>query len=51
MALSNETIIAANGKNFEIYTDEGEKNSQNPIKYMYGDIFYLSCNGCMVGGF
>ena len=42
IALSNESVISAYGKNFEIYTQEGEKNSQIPIKYNYGDIFYFN---------
>ena len=42
MAISNESLISANGKNFEIYTQDGEKNSQIPIKYNYGDIFYFN---------
>ena len=42
VALSSESIISASGKNFEIYTHEGEKNSQTPIKYGYGDICYFN---------
>ena len=38
MALNSDSIINANYKNIELYTYEGEKKDQIPIKYNYGDI-------------
>ena len=38
MALNSDSIINANNKNIELYTYEGEKKDQIPIKYNYGDI-------------
>ena len=38
MALNSDSIINANNKNIELYTLEGEKKDQIPIKYNYGDI-------------
>ena len=38
MALNSDSIINANNKNIELYTYEGEKKDQIPIRYNYGDI-------------
>ena len=38
MAINNDSIINANNKNIELYTYDGEKKDQIPIKYDYGDI-------------
>ena len=38
IALNSDSIISANNKNIELYTYEGEKKDQIPIKYNYGDI-------------
>ena len=38
MALNSDSVINANNKNIELYTYEGEKKDQIPIKYNYGDI-------------
>ena len=38
LALNSDSIISANNKNIELYTYEGEKKDQIPIRYNYGDI-------------
>ena len=38
MALNSDSIINANNKNIELYTYDGEKKDQIPIRYNYGDI-------------
>ena len=42
MALNEESIINANGKNIDLYTYDGEKKDSIPINYNYGDLNLFS---------